>query len=189
MQSTRLIALAGSTRGGSLNQQLVTEVARKVRGAGIQLLKLSDFPLPLYDGDLEGSEGIPPLARELAWHIDEADGLVIASPEYNASMSAVLKNTLDWVSRVGRVFQGKPVMLVSASPGALGGLQGLGHLRAVLTALGALVLPGQRALGRAHEAFDSEGRLLDPQLSAELEHLTAEWVKMSERLARADAVA
>ena len=189
MQKTRLVALAGSTRRGSLNQQLLAEVAGRVRGAEIQLLKLSDFPLPLYDGDLEGSEGIPQQARDLARLIEAADGVLIASPEYNASMSAVLKNTLDWVSRVGRVFQGKPVMLVSASPGALGGLQGLGHLRAVLTALGALVLPGQRAVGKAHEVFDAAGRLQDPQLGVELERLTAEWVRVSERLARAEVVA
>lgn len=90
-------------------------------------------------------------------------------------MSAVLKNVLDWVSRVGRVFEGKPVMLLSASPGSLGGLQGLGHLRAVFTALGALVLP-QRAVAKAHEAFDSEGRLLDEQLGSDLDRLTSELV-------------
>ena len=185
MQKIRMVALAGSTRRGSLNQQLVAEVARRTAHAEVQVLNLNHYPLPLYDGDLEGSRGVPETAQELARILATGDALVIASPEYNASMSAVLKNVLDWVSRVGRVFEGKPVMLLSASPGSLGGLQGLGHLRAVFTALGALVLPGQRAVAKAHEAFDSEGRLLDEQLGSDLDRLTSELVRVAGRLAPA----
>lgn len=178
MQATRLVALAGSKRQGSWNKMLVEEMAKlagRLPGIEIEVLDLAEVPMPMYDGDLEGLEGVPESAHRLARALKSADGLILASPEYNASVSPLLKNALDWVSRTGRVLEGKPVLLVSASPGALGGLRGLGHLREVLNALGALVLPQQRALGRAHEIFDSEGQIGDQALQAELTHLFRSW--------------
>ncbi len=175
----RILAFAGSTREASFNKKLVRIAAQGAREAGatVTLIDLKDFPLPLFDEDLEAASGAPEQARRLKPLMVEHDGFLIAAPEYNSSMTAVLKNAIDWVSRPVPhesplvAFTGKVVVLMSASPGALGGLRGLVHVRAMLGNLGALILPDQIAVPRAFEAFHADGTLKDPQRQAEIERL------------------
>lgn len=170
MSAPKILALAGSTRTASFNKQLVRFAAEAARAAGaeVTVVDLRDYPLPLFDGDLEDHEGLPENAKKLKALFREHDGLLIASPEYNSSITAVLKNALDWVSRGETddepalvAYRGKAAALLSASPGALGGLRGLVHLRAILGNIGVIVLPDQAAVPKAHEAFDAGGRLKD----------------------------
>ena len=167
----KILAFAGSTRQDSFNKKLLPIAAQSAQAAGadVTMVDLSDYPLPLYDGDLEARAGIPNHGRTLQRLFLEHHGLLLACPEYNSSISAVLKNTIDWVSRPVpdqpplACFKGKIVSLMSASPGALGGLRGLVHVRAILGNIGCLVLPEQTAIGNAHKAFDDQGRLLDSE--------------------------
>src|SRR5512134_138866 len=172
----KILVFAGSARAGSLNKKLARVAAQAVRDAGgdVTLVDLDDFPMPVYHGDLEAREGVPAKARELKALFVAHQGLLIASPENNASVSSLLKNTLDWLSRPeggqnGLVpYQGKVAAIVGASPGALGGLRGLVHLRQILMTLNVLVLSEQLALPRAHEAFAEDGSLKDPRQQATL---------------------
>ena len=170
MNTPKILAFAGSTRTASYNKQLVRFAAEAARAAGaeVTLLDLRDYPLPLFDGDLEEQQGLPENAKKLKAIFREHNGLLIASPEYNSSLTAVLKNTIDWVSRAESddepalaAYHGKAAVLISASPGALGGLRGLVHLRAILGNIGVIVLPDQVAVPKAHEVFDETGGLKD----------------------------
>lgn len=190
--STRILAFAGSARKASLNKRLISVAADAARAAGgeVTLVDLDDYPMPLYHGDLEAAEGVPPNARRLRERLLVHDALLLCSPENNASVSALLKNTLDWLSRPdggqnGLVpFQGKVAALLSASPGQLGGLRGLVHLRAILQALGVLVISEQFALARGHEAFAPDGTLQDPRHQASVAGVTKRLVEVTTRLAR-----
>ncbi len=164
----RLVAFAGSTRRESFNRRLLAVAAALVReeGAEVDVVELAEVPLPLYQGDLEKAEGIPAPARELHARMAAADGLLLACPEYNTSITPLLKNTLDWLSRAepdnpsqGSAFEGKVAALLSASPGALGGLRSLSLVRPILQTLGVLVVPAQFALSRAGDAFSEDGSL------------------------------
>lgn len=175
----RILAFAGSLRRESFNKKLVAIAARAARDAGaeVSVIDLKDFPLPLFDQDLEAGQGMPEDGARLKQLFINHDGLLIASPEYNSSVTAVLKNAIDWVSRAAPgepslvAFRGKTATLMSASPGALGGLRGLVHLRSILGNLGVLVLPGQLSVARAHEAFQPDGSLIDPKQQAGIEAL------------------
>jgi NAD(P)H-dependent FMN reductase len=187
----KILVFAGSARAGSLNKKLARVAAQAVRDAGGEatLIDLADFPLPVYHGDLEAREGVPAKARELKALFLAHPGLLIASPENNASVSSLLKNTLDWLSRPeggqnGLVpFQGKVAAIVGASPGALGGLRGLVHLRQILMTLNVLVLSEQLAVSRAHEAFADDGSLKDPRQQATLAGIGRRLVDVTARLA------
>lgn len=170
MKAVRILAFAGSTRTGSFNKQLIQAAAalgNETAGVTITPIDLKDFPLPLYDGDLEEASGLPAKALELKKLIHEHDAVLMSSPEYNASMSGVMKNTIDWLTRPGgeddpgKVLFEKPVALLSASPGGLGGIRGLTQLRAVLLNVLTFVIPAQFCLGNAHEAFAEDGSLKD----------------------------
>ena len=186
----RILCFAGSTREASFNRKLALAAVRAVEEAGGEatFMDLRDHPLPLYDGDLEASAGLPLGVRPLKELFKSHHGLFIASPEYNGSFSAVLKNTLDWISRpagdeAGTVpYAGKVAALAAASPGALGGLRGLVHLRAVLQSVGALVLSEQVAVGGASTAFTSEGRLADERLQQMLDRTAMRLVDVAARL-------
>ncbi len=138
-------------------------------GIAATFADLGDYPMPLYDGDLEAAEGPPDNARKLHALFCAHGGIFIAAPEYNAGITPLLKNTLDWISRVRiegqaplEVYKTRVFMLASAAPGAFGGMRGLMMLRHTLTlGLGALVLPDQLAVPQAGEAFDDDGRLQD----------------------------
>ncbi len=176
-----ILAFAGSARRDSFNKKVVRIAARGAERAGakVTLIDLADYPLPLFDQDLEAASGAPENAAKLLELLKSHDGLMIASPEYNSSISPLLKNTIDWASRkigdnaslVG--FQGKTAVLMSASPGALGGLRALVHLRAILGNIGVLVLPDQVAVMQAHNALDENGALRDAKQQASVERLGA----------------
>ncbi len=177
----QILAFAGSTRGGSFNKKLVRIAVRGAEkaGAACTVIDLRDFPIPIYDGDLEIAEGLPKHAKRLRDLLIAHQGLLISSPENNSSVSAVLKNAIDWATRTedgqGDLagFTGKVAGLLSASPGGLGGLRGLVHLRAILGNIGCLVVPDQFALRGAHKAFDEAGELADPKQAAEAERIGA----------------
>jgi len=187
-----VLIFAGSTRRESFNRRLAQVAARQVAATGAQatLLELADTPLPLYDGDLEASSGLPDNALKLKKIFIAHDAFILVSPEYNSSIPPLLKNTIDWVSRPlpeqsGYVpFSGKPAALLSASPGNLGGLRGLRHLREVLTELQMIVLPKQVSLSAANHAFDSEGQLTDAATHRRLADLVEELLGMAGRLAK-----
>lgn len=177
-QST-ILAFAGSARRDSFNKKLIRIAVRGAEAAGakVTLIDLADFPLPLFDQDVEASSGVPENAQKLLGLFKAHDGLMISAPEYNSSITPLLKNTIDWVSRKHgadpalTAFQGKSAVLMSASPGALGGLRGLVHLRAILGNIGVLVLPEQRAVTQAGDAFDEQGNLKDAKTQAGIEAL------------------
>jgi NAD(P)H-dependent FMN reductase len=189
---SKILAFAGSTRGGSFNKMLARLAAEKARAAGgeVTYMDLRDYPLPLYDADLEAREGLPGNAVKLKELFLAHDGLLLASPEYNSSISGVLKNAIDWLSRPAKgeaplaAFQGKVAALFAASPGALGGLRALVHVRAILGNIGVLVLPTQVAVPKAHEAFDESGALRDPKTAEKVAALAVELVATLEKLKR-----
>lgn len=180
MASTpKILAFAGSTRIESYNKKLVKIAAAGAQAAGAEVtyIDLRDLPLPLFDEDLEAQEGLPANARTLKDLLISHQGLLIASPEYNSSLTAVLKNAIDWASRPApneaplAAFAGKVATIMSASPGALGGLRGLVHLRSILGNIKVLVLPDQIAVSKAYEAFNPDGTLVDPKQQESIEKL------------------
>ena len=184
----RLLFIAGSSREASLNKRLAKlgcDIAN-ANGIAATFADLGDYPMPLYDGDTEARDGTPENARKLQALMQAHDGIFMASPEYNASITPLLKNTLDWVSRVRiegeaplHVFKSRVFALGAASPGGFGGMRSLMHTRQILElGLGALVLPDQLAVGRANDAFDEHGHLKD---KAQQEMLKA----LIQKLARA----
>ena len=186
MSKPRILAFGGSLRRGSFNQKLAAIAAEGARKAGaeVTLICLSDFPLPLFDQDLEDREGMPEAGRKLKQLFLEHDGLIIASPEYNSSITGALKNAIDWVSRTEiddepalAAYKGKTAVLCSASPGGLGGLRGLVHVRAILGNIGVTVLPEQVAVSKAHEAFNDDGTLKDEKLGAQVKNLGSQLAK------------
>jgi chromate reductase, NAD(P)H dehydrogenase (quinone) len=186
----RVLAFAGSTRTASYNKMLAKIAAEGARKAGAEVtyIDLRDFPMPLYDGDLQKEIGFPETVKGLRQIFLEHQGLLIASPEYNGSYTGVLKNTIDWLSRadgdlpVLAAFQDKVAALMSASTGALGGIRGLNHLRAMLSSINILVLPGQRAVPKAAEVFDLEGGMTDPKLREGVEQLGGRLVDVLAKL-------
>jgi NAD(P)H-dependent FMN reductase len=186
--TTRLLFLAGSAREGSLNKRLakLAHDVAEANGIAATLADIGDYPMPLYDGDTEAKEGPPENARKLKALMEVHHGVFIAMPEYNASVTPLLKNTLDWMSRVKvegepplAVFKTRVFALGAASPGGFGGVRGLTALRQTMElGLGALVLPDQILVARANEAFDENGHLKD---KAQMDLLKA----VVQRLARA----
>jgi NAD(P)H-dependent FMN reductase len=166
----RLLFFAGSSREASFNKRLALLAAEVAKANGISatFADLGDYPLPLYDGDLQARDGIPENAMKLEALMRVHSGIFIASPEYNASITPLLKNALDWVSRINRdgaqtdVYKTRVFAIGAASPGGMGGIRGLVATRNVLEmGLGALVLPDQVLLPRAGEAFGPDGHLKD----------------------------
>ena len=186
----RILAFAGSLRSESYNKKLARLAAEAVRKAGgnVTLIDLRDFPLPIFDQDLEAASGMPENGKELKQLFIEHQGLLIASPEYNSSIPGVLKNAIDWVSRPAPgepslvAFTGKVAALFRASPGALGGLRSLVHLRAILGNIGALVLPEQLAISKANEAFQADGALKDVKQQASVERIAGRLVEVTRKL-------
>lgn len=173
----RILVFAGSTRAGSFNRLLAADAARYARevtgrdGGEVTHAELRDYPMPLYDGDREAA-GVPAPVRAWKALLASHDAFVIAAPEYNSGYTPLLKNAIDWASRAHdpgeaplAAFRGKPAAILSASPGALGGLRGLYQLRDVLQNIGVTVLadPHLVAIGGAASAFDDQGRLTDPR--------------------------
>ncbi|ETX06468.1 NADPH-dependent FMN reductase [Candidatus Entotheonella palauensis] len=185
-----IIAFAGSAREGSFNKKLIRVAAAgaEAAGADVEVLDLRDFPLPLYDGDSEAQEGVPANAEILRKKMAACDGLLISAPEYNSSITPLLKNTIDWVTRLPggkpslEAFQGKLVVIMSASPGGFGGMRGLVHLRAILGNVGAIVLPQTRSVRDAFKAFDESGRLVDDKEQESIEKLGMDLAHMAGKM-------
>jgi chromate reductase, NAD(P)H dehydrogenase (quinone) len=177
----KILAFAGSTRTDSFNKKLVRIAAAGAEAAGVKttVIDLRDFPMPLYDGDLEAASGLPEHAVKLRGLLMEHDGLLIAAPEYNGSISAVLKNAIDWTSRpwndrpMIEAYAGKTAAILSASPSPLGGLRGLVPLRMLLGNIMVTVLPNQFTVGGAMDAFDEHGNLKDAKTQAAAEGIGA----------------
>lgn len=173
----KILAFAGSLRRESYNKKLVRVAVAGARAAGAEVteLDLRDLPLPVFDEDLEASEGLPANGRRLKDLLLAHQGLLISAPEYNSSITAVLKNAIDWASRPvpGEAplacFVGKVASLTAASPGALGGLRGLVTVRSVLGNIGVIVMPTQVAVPKAYEAFNPDGSLKDAKVQAQVE--------------------
>lgn len=186
----KIVAFAGSLRSGSFNRKLIRIAAAGARAAGAEVteLDLRDLPMPLFDGDIERENGLPPNAKVFKRLLIENHGMLISSPEYNSAFPAVLKNAIDWASRLEPndtplvAFKGKIAGLMSASPGQLGGVRGLAMLRAILANIGTVVVPMQLAIPRANEAFDPDGSLRDERQQATIEAIAAETVRFAARL-------
>jgi chromate reductase, NAD(P)H dehydrogenase (quinone) len=169
MSGLKIIAFAGSAREGSFNKKLVKLAARGASSEGLEVtyLDFRELPLPLFDEDLEAREGLPENVWKLKSLLKDHQGFLIACPEYNSSITPLLKNAIDWASRPApgeaglACFRDKIAALMAASPGGLGGLRGLVHVRAILENIGVFVIPDQKAIANAHEAFDDGGELKD----------------------------
>ena len=192
--SPRILVFAGSARRDSLNKKLARVAAGFARAAGgeVAFLDLDDYPMPVYHGDLESAEGMPANGLKLREIFIGHDALLVASPENNQSMSSLLKNTIDWLSRsIGdgkgaasglAPFRGKVAALMAASPGAFGAVRHLPHLRQCLGGLGVIVLGDQVALAHADEAFDEAGALRDPRNAKGVQALAASLVETTSSL-------
>lgn len=177
----KVVALAGSLRTDSVNKKLIREAAAiaKELGANVTLIDLKDYPLPLYDADIEESPGMPENGKQLRKLLKETQVIMISSPEYNASVPGNLKNFIDWMSRKEDkgpsrdAFKGKKVLLMSASPSSLGGTRALADLRPIIDDIGGngTVLPIQLSIPDAYNAFDAEGHLKNPQQKDQLRRL------------------
>ena len=178
--SKKILAFAGSARKDSVNKKMVAAVTRlaEAEGAEVTLIDLADYELPLYNGDVEAAS-FPQNAVKLKALFREHDALLVASPEYNSSITPLLKNTIDWVSRpvpgdeVPSPYVGKTVALMGASPGELGGMRALNHVRDIFYNLGCVVLPGAVAMGGAFKAFDEAGNIADESTVSRLNGLVA----------------
>lgn len=173
----KILAFAGSLRKDSFNKKLVKIAMQgaKDAGADVTYIDLKDYPLPVYDQEIEDSQGLPENAIKLKKLMWEHDGFLLSCPEYNSSMSAAFKNAIDWASRQATpdevylsCFIGKVVMLMSASPGGLGGLRGLVHVRAMFGNIYSLVLPQQKCVSGADKAFNADGTLKDEKQKNEV---------------------
>ena len=168
MSALKILVIPGSLRSGSLNAKLAAVLAQELAqsGADVTRISLGDFPLPIYDGDLQAKSGVPQHAVNLKRMIGAHHGVLIVTPEYNSSVPALVKNTIDWVSRVqdphetrGQVFHGRAFAIAAASGNRLGGTRALAALRLILTACHATVIPNQLALSFAEQAYDDMDRL------------------------------
>lgn len=191
INAPRILAFPGSARTDSYNKKLLAVAAKGARDAGaeVTVIDLKDYPMPLYDGDLEDKSGLPENAKKLKKLFLEHQGLLIAAPEYNSSLTPLLKNTIDWVSRPESddepplaCYQNKVAGLLAASPGALGGLRGLVPLRMLLENIRVMVIPDQFALAKAHDAFNEEGTLKDAKQRAQAEAVGAKLAQVLTKL-------
>jgi chromate reductase len=191
MPALKILVIPGSLRSGSLNVKLAAAAAQELVRAGAEVTRISlgDFPLPIYDGDLQSKSGVPKNAVDLKRMIGAHHGVLIVSPEYNSSLPPLLKNAIDWVSRVqdgheirGAVFRERAFAIAAASAGRFGGSRCLQALRLVLTACHATVIPAQFALSFADQAWDDMDRLKHPADIEALDALVRQLIDVSQRM-------
>jgi NAD(P)H-dependent FMN reductase len=190
----RVLVFSGSARKASLNKKLARVAAQAARAAGaeVTLIDLDDYPIPTYHGDLEAQEGMPENARKLRELFIAHDAILVASPENNQSITALLKNVIDWLSRdIGdgkganhglAPYRGKVAGLMNATPGPYGGVRHLYHLRQVLSGLQMIVVPHQVQLARADKAFDDDGALVDERMARAVDTLVKSVVDLAGKL-------
>ena len=191
MSALKILVIPGSLRTGSLNARLAAAAAHELAQAGAEVTRISlgDFPLPLYDGDLQAKSGVPKHAVNLKRMIGAHHGVLIVTPEYNSSVPALVKNTIDWVTRVqdahetrGQVFRDRAFAIAAASGNRLGGTRALAALRLILAACQATVIPNQLALSFADEAYDDRDRLKHPADVEALRALARQLIDVSQRM-------
>src|SRR5689334_1349086 len=191
MAALKILVIPGSLRTGSLNAKLAATIALELAQAGAEVtrISLSDFPLPIYDGDLQAKSGIPKNAVNLKRMMGSHHGVLIVTPEYNSSVPALVKNTIDWISRVqdphetrGQVFRERAFAIAAASGNRLGGTRALAALRLILTACHAAVVPNQLALSFADEAYDDRDRLKNAADIDALNAMVRQLIEFSQRM-------
>jgi chromate reductase, NAD(P)H dehydrogenase (quinone) len=191
MSALKILVIPGSLRTGSLNARLAAAAAHEFALAGVEVTRISlgDFPLPIYDGDLQTKSGVPKNAVNLKRMIAAHHGVLIVTPEYNSSVPPLVKNIIDWVSRVhdahesrGQVFRERPFAIAAASEGRLGGIRALAALRLILSACRASVIPSQLALSFAGEAYDDMDRLKHPPDIEVLKALVRQLIDVSQAM-------
>jgi NAD(P)H-dependent FMN reductase len=191
MAALKILVIPGSLRSGSLNVRLAAAAAYQFAQAGAEVTRISlgDFPLPIYDGDLQTKSGVPKNAINLKRMIGAHDGVLIVTPEYNSSVPPLVKNTIDWLTRVqdghevrGQVFRERAFAMAAASQSRLGGARVLAALRLILSACHATVIPNQLALPFAAEAYDDMDRLKQPADIEALNALVRQLIEFSQRL-------
>jgi chromate reductase len=191
MSALKILVIPGSLRTGSLNARLAAAAGYEFAQAGAEVtrISLSDFPLPIYDGDLQTKSGMPKNAVNLKRMIGAHHGVLIVTPEYNSSVPALVKNTIDWVTRVqdahetrGQVFRERAFAIAAASESRLGGTRSLAALRLILTGCHASVIPNQLALSHASEAYDDMDRLKHPADIEVLGALVRQLIDFSQRM-------
>ena len=191
MSALKILVIPGSLRTGSLNAKLAAVAAHALalEGAEVTRISFSDFPLPIYDGDLQAKSGVPKHAVNLKRMMAAHHGVLIVTPEYNSSVPALLKNAIDWVSRVqdahetrGQVFRGRVFAIASASGNRLGGARALAALRLILSACHAQVIPNQLALAFAEDAYDEMDRLKNTADADALKALARQLIDVSQRM-------
>ena len=177
----KIIMMGMSLRKDSFNKKLVLNANRilsdRKSGHQIELLSFNDYPMPVYDGDIETQTGIPDTVTKLGQKISEADAIVLSTPEYNGGIPGPFKNATDWVSRIKPMpWPGKKLLLLGASPGGLGAIRSLAHSRVPLESIGVFVFPEMFGLSQAHQAFDESGLLKDPTTQERLKKLLLKFV-------------
>jgi NAD(P)H-dependent FMN reductase len=191
MYGPKILVMAGSLRAGSHNGRLAALVAKELAlaEATVTRISLADYPLPLLDGDLQAKSGVPKNAINLKRMMAAHHGILLVTPEYNSSVPPLLKNAIDWVSRVqdphetrGQVFRMRPFAIAAASEGRLGGTRALAALRLILSALQATVIPSQLALSFADQAYDDMDRLKNPADIEALRALVRQLIDVSQRM-------
>jgi chromate reductase, NAD(P)H dehydrogenase (quinone) len=191
LSALKIIVIPGSVRTGSLNARLAAAaVDELVRAdASVTRVSLADFPLPIYDGDIETKSGVPKHAVNLKRMIGSHDGVLLVTPEYNSSVPALLKNAIDWVSRVqdshetkGQVFRERPFAIAAASGNRLGGTRALAALRLILSACRATVIPNQFALSFADQAYDEMDRLKHPADAEALKAMARQLIGFAQQM-------
>ncbi|RYX89297.1 MAG: NADPH-dependent oxidoreductase [Bradyrhizobiaceae bacterium] len=191
MPTPKILVIPGSLRTGSLNAKLAAAAVDELVRADAEVTRISlgDFPLPIYDGDLEASSGVPKQALNLKRMIGSHHGVLIVTPEYNSSLPPLVKNSIDWVSRVtdgqepkGQVFRGRAFAIAAASNGRLGGTRCLEALRLVLSACRALVIPNQLALSHADDAYDEMDRLKHAADIAAMQSMVRQLIDVAQQM-------
>ena len=191
MSALKILVIPGSLRTGSLNARLAATAGHELAQAGADVTRISlvDFPLPIYDGDLQTKSGVPKNAVNLKRMMSAHHGILIVTPEYNSSVPPLVKNTIDWVSRVqdtnearGQVFRERPFAIAAASEGRLGGTRALAALRLILSACHATVIPSELGLSFASQAYDDMDRLRHPADIEALESLVRQLTDFSQRM-------
>jgi len=175
-----ILFFAGSLRSDSCNKKFAREAQRVAKEAGIdgKYIDIKEYVIPVYDGDVEATSGLPEGVKKLSQEIQAASALVISTPEYNGSIPGPLKNIIDWLSRDKPMpLTDKHLLLLAASPGGLGGVRSLWHTRQPFEALGVFVFPNMMGLPRAYEAFDDQGRLKDEKTSQQLLKTLTQYAK------------
>src|SRR6201997_3435663 len=191
MSALKILVIPGSLRTGSLNARLAAAAVHEFAQAGAEVTRISlaDFPLPIYDGDLQSKSGVPRNAINLKRMMGSHHGVLMVTPEYNSSVPALVKNTIDWVTRVqdlhesrGQVFRERPFAIAAASEGRLGGTRALAALRLILSACYATVVPNQLALSFADQAYDDMDRLKKEADIEALRALVTQLIEISQRM-------